>query len=34
MGHERYRNIGGNKKIPWNEAQIISDILEELSIKQ
>ncbi|MDD3481096.1 MAG: UDP-N-acetylmuramoyl-L-alanyl-D-glutamate--2,6-diaminopimelate ligase [Patescibacteria group bacterium] len=27
MGHEAYRNIGGNKKIPWNEAEIIRKIV-------
>jgi UDP-N-acetylmuramoyl-L-alanyl-D-glutamate--2,6-diaminopimelate ligase len=31
MGHQKYRNIGGNKKIEWNEAQVIRDILKELS---
>jgi UDP-N-acetylmuramoyl-L-alanyl-D-glutamate--2,6-diaminopimelate ligase len=30
MGHESYRNIGGNKKIEWYEPKIISDILNEL----
>lgn len=30
MGHEKYRNIGGNKKIPWDEAKI----LRELAIKE
>ena len=30
MGHEKYRNIGGNKKIIWDETEIIKEILEEL----
>ncbi len=30
MGHEKYRNIGGNKKITWDETKIIKEILEEL----
>jgi UDP-N-acetylmuramoyl-L-alanyl-D-glutamate--2,6-diaminopimelate ligase len=29
MGHESFRNIGGNRKIPWYEPDIISEILEE-----
>jgi UDP-N-acetylmuramoyl-L-alanyl-D-glutamate--2,6-diaminopimelate ligase len=31
MGHERFRNIGGNKKIAWNEVQIIQELLEEIN---
>ncbi len=30
MGHEKYRNLGGNRKIEWDEASIIRDILVEL----
>lgn len=28
MGHEKFRNIGGNKKIPWDEAGIIKNLLK------
>lgn len=28
MGHQKYRNIGGNKKIAWDEAKIISELLK------
>ncbi|MBW6431696.1 UDP-N-acetylmuramoyl-L-alanyl-D-glutamate--2,6-diaminopimelate ligase [Patescibacteria group bacterium] len=27
IGHQAYRNIGGDKKIPWNEAEIIRKIV-------
>lgn len=27
IGHQAYRNIGGDKKIPWNEAEIIREIV-------
>jgi UDP-N-acetylmuramoyl-L-alanyl-D-glutamate--2,6-diaminopimelate ligase len=27
IGHQAYRNIGGDKKIPWNEAEIIKKLL-------
>jgi UDP-N-acetylmuramoyl-L-alanyl-D-glutamate--2,6-diaminopimelate ligase len=27
MGHEKNRNVGGNKRIPWNEVQIIKELL-------
>ena len=30
MGHQKYRNIGGEKKIEWNEAKVIKTILLEL----
>lgn len=30
MGHQKYRNTGGNKKVEWDEAKVISDILAEL----
>lgn len=30
MGHETYRNIGGNKKIPWYEPDVIKAILKEI----
>jgi len=30
MGHEKYRNIGGDRKIEWDEAEIIRGILAEL----
>jgi len=30
MGHQKYRNIGGDKKIEWDEAKVILDILKEL----
>lgn len=28
LGHQKYRNIGGNKKIAWDEAEIIKDLLK------
>lgn len=28
MGHEKFRNVGGNKKIPWNEAEILKELLK------
>ena len=31
MGHQKYRNIGGNKKIEWDEAKVIREILSELN---
>lgn len=30
MGHQKYRNVGGNKKIAWDEAKIIKELLKEL----
>lgn len=27
IGHQAYRNIGGDKKIPWNEAEILKKIV-------
>lgn len=27
MGNEQFRNIGGSKKIPWNEAEILEGLL-------
>lgn len=29
MGHEAFRNVGGNRKVPWNEAKIIKDLVEK-----
>lgn len=29
IGHQSYRNIGGNKKVSWNEAEIIRTIVEK-----
>jgi UDP-N-acetylmuramoyl-L-alanyl-D-glutamate--2,6-diaminopimelate ligase len=29
MGHESYRNIGGNKKIEWYEPKVIAELLKE-----
>jgi UDP-N-acetylmuramoyl-L-alanyl-D-glutamate--2,6-diaminopimelate ligase len=31
MGHQKYRNIGGNKKISWDEAEVIKGILKKRS---
>lgn len=28
MGHQKYRNIGGTKKMPWDEAKIIKELIE------
>jgi UDP-N-acetylmuramoyl-L-alanyl-D-glutamate--2,6-diaminopimelate ligase len=30
MGHQKYRNTGGDKKMEWDEAKVITDILKEL----
>jgi UDP-N-acetylmuramoyl-L-alanyl-D-glutamate--2,6-diaminopimelate ligase len=30
LGHQKYRNVGGSKKIEWNEPKVIADILKEL----
>ena len=30
MGHQKYRNVGGDKKIEWDEAKVISEIINEL----
>lgn len=30
MGHQKYRNMGGDKKVEWNEAKVISEVLSEL----
>jgi UDP-N-acetylmuramoyl-L-alanyl-D-glutamate--2,6-diaminopimelate ligase len=30
MGHQKYRNMGGDKKIEWDEAKVITEILTEL----
>ena len=30
MGHEKYRNLGGDKKIEWDEAKVIRGILKEI----
>jgi len=34
MGHQKYRNMGGDKKIEWDEAKVISEILTELKPKK
>jgi UDP-N-acetylmuramoyl-L-alanyl-D-glutamate--2,6-diaminopimelate ligase len=35
MGHQKYRNTGGNKKVEWDEAKVITEILRELkSVKK
>lgn len=28
MGHQKYRNVGGNKKIEWDEAEVIKKLLK------
>lgn len=28
MGHQKYRNVGGNKKIAWDEAEVIRRLLK------
>lgn len=28
IGHQAYRNVGGDKKVPWNEAEIIRALLQ------
>ncbi len=33
MGHQKYRNMGGNKKIEWDEAKVITEILTEVGPK-
>lgn len=30
MGHQKYRNMGGDKKIEWDEAEVITEVLSEL----
>jgi len=30
MGHQKYRNMGGDKKVEWDEAKVITEILTEL----
>lgn len=30
MGHQKYRNIGGDKKVGWDEAKVIHEILKEI----
>lgn len=30
MGHQKYRNMGGDKKIEWDEAKVITEVLSEL----
>lgn len=30
MGHQKYRNTGGDKKIEWDEAKVVTEILSEL----
>jgi UDP-N-acetylmuramoyl-L-alanyl-D-glutamate--2,6-diaminopimelate ligase len=34
MGHQKYRNMGGNKKIEWDEAKVITEVLAELGPKK
>ena len=34
MGHQKYRNMGGDKKIEWDEAAVIADILKEMKSKK
>ncbi len=34
MGHQKYRNMGGNKKIEWDEAKVITGVLTELGPKK
>lgn len=34
MGHQKYRNMGGDKKIEWDEAKVIVEILTELKPKK
>lgn len=29
MGHQKYRNMGGDKKVEWDEAKVITEILGE-----
>ncbi len=31
IGHQSYRNVGGTRKIPWNEAKIIRELVEKSS---
>ncbi len=31
MGHEKFRNMGGNKKISWDEPEVIKEILKEVN---
>lgn len=28
MGHEKNRNVGGNKRIPWDEPKLLADLLK------
>lgn len=30
MGHQKYRNVGGNKKIAWDEAKVIRELLKDI----
>lgn len=30
MGHQKYRNMGGDKKVEWDEAKVITEILNEI----
>jgi UDP-N-acetylmuramoyl-L-alanyl-D-glutamate--2,6-diaminopimelate ligase len=34
MGHQKYRNTGGDKKIEWDEAKVIAEILREIKPAQ
>jgi len=27
LGHQKYRNVGGNKKVPWDESRIIRELM-------
>lgn len=33
MGHQKYRNVGGNKKIAWDEAKVIKELINEIELK-
>lgn len=34
MGHQKYRNIGGDKKIEWDEAKVVTEVLNEMKTKK
>jgi len=34
MGHQKYRNTGGDKKVEWDEAKVITNILTEFKPKK
>jgi UDP-N-acetylmuramoyl-L-alanyl-D-glutamate--2,6-diaminopimelate ligase len=29
MGHEKFRNVGKNKRVPWDEVKIIKELLNK-----